>query len=292
MKKTSRYKFPYSDIELAGKVNSILSEYRDPLTLRQVYYRLVALGLKNEKKVYSNLSGKLSRLRAQGLVPWEKITDMKRLPEKDSSWTSPEEFFKDVSGAYKRDLQQGQPKYIEVWCEKSVAIRRITNKYDVNLLAGGGYRSSTAIYEAAKRFKSVGKPVVILYLGDFDPSGLDIERDIGRVNKLFDIEVDVQRVLLVPSDIRDYKLLPSPVKITDPRTAAYIKEQGLENAYELDALAPDILATRLENAICRNMNMDLYKTQLAKWEEDKEEVAEFIEAWNGHKSSANPNNNY
>ena len=92
-----RYKFPYSDIELAEKVNSILAEYNVPLTLRQVYYRLVALGLKNDQKVYKNLSGKLSRLREQGLVPWDRIVDLKRQLEKIPSWTSPEEFFDDVS---------------------------------------------------------------------------------------------------------------------------------------------------------------------------------------------------
>lgn len=280
MKSKNRYEFPYSDIELANKVNEILSEYNVPLTLRQIYYRLVAVGLMNAQKVYSNLSGKLSRLREQGLVPWEDIVDLKRQPEKEPSWTNPEEFFGDVSQWYKRDLQQEQPKYIEVWCEKAVAIDHIINKYDVSLLAGGGYRSSSALYEASKRFKRQHKPVVILYLGDFDPSGLDIERDTEtRMQEIFGIEVDVQRVLLLPKDITEFRLLPSPVKPADPRTSAYIKKYHFQDVFELDALSPEIIAKKLEKAICRNMNMKLYKIQLARWEEDKEEVAEFIEAW-------------
>ncbi|MDO8565829.1 MAG: hypothetical protein Q7S04_01415 [Candidatus Moranbacteria bacterium] len=281
MKNTTRYKFPYSDIELAEKINSILEEYDVPLTLRQVYYRLVALGLMNAQKVYQNLSGKLSRLREQGLVLWERIIDLKRQPEKEPSWTSPESFFETVSQSYKRDLQQEQAKYIEVWCEKAVAIRQITDKYDVSLLAGGGYRSSSALYEASKRFKNIGKPIVILYLGDFDPSGLDIERDIEtRMRGVFDIEVDVQRVLLVLQDITDYQLLPSPVKPTDPRTAAYIAKYGVTDVYELDALPPNVIAEKLEEAICRNMDVELYETQLARQELDNAEIDKFIEKGN------------
>ena len=279
------YKFPYSDIELGEKINSILDEYDVPLTLRQVYYRLVVLGLMNAQKVYKNLSNKLSRLRERNLVPWDKIIDLKRQPEKESSWTCPETFFEVVSRSYRRNLQQEQPKHIEVWCEKAVAISHIINKYDLNLFAGGGYRSISSLYEASKRFKYINKPIVILYLGDFDPSGLDIERDTEtRMAEIFNIEVDVQRVLLLPQDITNYKLLPSPVKPTDPRTFAYVEKYGFENAYELDALPPNILAERLEKAICGNMDMDLYKMQIEREELDNEEIANFIESWNMQKS--------
>lgn len=279
-KDNTRYKFPYSDIELGKKINSILGEYDVPLTLRQVYYRLVVLGLMNAQKVYKNLSNKLSRLRERNLVPWDKIIDLKRQPEKESSWTCPETFFETVGRAYKRDLQQEQPKHIEVWCEKAVAISHIINKYDLSLFAGGGYRSISSLYEASKRFKYVNKPIVILYLGDFDPSGLDIERDTEtRMAEVFNVEVDVQRVLLLPQDITNYKLLPSPVKLTDPRTASYVEKYGFENAYELDALPPNILAERLEEAICNNMDMKLYKEQLLEQKKDNIGIANFIECW-------------
>ena len=283
---SKRYKFPWRGHELAETVNKILEEYDVPLTLRQVYYRLVALGLMNAQKAYKSLSNKLSRLREQGLIPWNRITDLNRQLKKISSWTSPEEFFEVVGKSYKRDLQQEQPKHIEVWCEKSVAISHITDKYDVSLLAGGGYRSSSALYEASKRFKRIGKPIVILYLGDFDPSGLDIERDIEtRLETIFGIaEVKVQRVLLVLRDITDYKLLPNPVKSKDTRTHAYIKKYGFESAYELDALPPNIIAERLEEAICGNMDMNLYKTQVEKWETDNGEIGQFIRAWDKRKS--------
>lgn len=285
-KQSKRYKFPWLNPELAEKVNGILEEYDVPLTLRQVYYRLVALGLMNAKKVYKNLSDKLSRLREQELIPWNKIIDLNRQPQKISSWTSPEEFFGTVGRSYKRDLQQEQPKHVEVWCEKFVAIRHITDKYDVSLLAGGGYRSSSALYEASKRFKYINKPIIILYLGDFDPSGLDIERDIEtRLGTIFGIrEVEVQRVLLVLQDITDYKLLPNPVKPKDTRTPAYIKKYGFEDAYELDALPPEIIAGRLEKAIHENVNTELYKTQLEQWETDNAEISQFIKVWDMRKS--------
>lgn len=280
MKNNNRHKFPYSSIELAEKVNSILDEYEVPLTLRQIYYRLVAIGLKNAENVYKNFDAKLSRLRENGLVPWDKITEIGRQLKKDPSWTSPEAFFEDVSRAYKRDLQQGQPKYIEIWCEKAVAISHIARKYDINLCAGGGYRSGTSLYEAAERFKYAGKPAVILYLGDFDPSGLDIERDMNRLRTIFGVEVDIQRVLLLRQDITDYSLKPNcPVKHTDTRTLEYMSKYGLENGYELDALPPNVLAEKLEAAIRRNMDVELYETQLAQLDVDNAEIDKFIENW-------------
>ena len=210
---TIRYKFPFKNVDLAEKVNKILAEYNVPLTLRQVYYRLVSIGLKNARNVYTNLSGKLSRLRERGMVSWESIIDLRRQPEKTPSWTSPKSFFVTVGQSYKRSLQQGQPNYTEVWCEKAVAISHIINKYDVPLLAGGGYRSSSALYDAAERIREQDKPGVILYMGDFDPSGLDIERDIKtKMEEVFHVEVEVQRVLLTFEDITDYDLLPNPVK--------------------------------------------------------------------------------
>ncbi|MFA6552406.1 MAG: hypothetical protein WCT19_02785, partial [Candidatus Paceibacterota bacterium] len=176
-------------------------------------------------------------------------------------------------------------KYVETWCEKAVAISQITKKYDINLFAGGGYRSGSSLHKAAERFKYTGKPGVILYLGDFDPSGLDIERDIEtRMKEIFDIEIDVQRVLLTRQDIIDYELLPSPVKSTDTRTSGYIEKNDLEDAYELDALLPDVLAEKLEEAIRRNIDIELYETQLKKWEEDDAKIAKFIKAWNKQMS--------
>lgn len=278
---TLRYKFPYSDSELAKEVNRILDEYDTPLTLRQVYYRLVSIGLENSQNVYKNLSGKLSRLREQGFVPWDRIADLNRVPKKLPSWISPEEFFDDVGRSYRRNRQQEQPNYVEIWCEKAVAIQQIAERYDINLLAGGGYRSSTALFEASERFKEIGKPVVILYLGDFDPSGLDIERDIQtRMKEVFGITVDVQRVLLNRLDIDTFNLLPSPVKLADKRTPEYIRKWKISNAYELDALPPDVLAGMLEKAIRRNMDLSTYEDQKKTEFEDNEKVKKFIEAWN------------
>ena len=100
------------------------------------------------------------------------------------------------------------------------------------------------------------------------------------MKNIFGIEVDVQRVLLLHRDITDYKLVPSPVKLTDPRTPEYVAKYGFENAYELDALPPDVLEKRLEEAILRNMDVKLFKMQTKKWKTDDAEIEKFIEAWN------------
>lgn len=273
-----RYKFPYTKEELVIKVNEILSEYDTSLTLRQIYYRLVSIGLMNAQKVYKNLSDKLARARENGLIPWSRIIDTKRHLEVRNQWIDVADFYGWVKDAYARDLQQSQPRHIEVWCEKAVAIQHIMDKYGISLLAGGGYRSASALYEAAKRFKRVGKPITVLYLGDFDPSGLDIERDIEeKLLDIFGIATDVVRVLLNFKDITEYNLLPSPVKKTDPRTLAYIDRFGFENAYELDALPPKVIEQKLETEIRKVMDLSKYEEELEKEAADLERIENELE---------------
>jgi hypothetical protein len=55
--------------EIVPKVNAILKQYEYPLTLRQVYYRLVAAGaIKNTRSNYTSLSSILVKARERGEV--------------------------------------------------------------------------------------------------------------------------------------------------------------------------------------------------------------------------------
>ena len=280
MKKSKRYKFPYSWDELTEKVKA-LTDRLGSLTVRQIYYQLVADRLKNCLRAYHNLSGKLTDLRRQGKISCDSINDKGRRAEKGSSWTSPKEFFQTVSQAYRRDPQQGQPIYMEIWSEKVVAITDLADKYDITARTGDGFPSISAIYEASKRFKKAKKPGLILYLGDFDPSGLSMTNAMENDFKnTFHVDVDIHRVLLLEEDIDKYHLPQHhKVKTGDSRAVKFIAAHG-PYAYGLDSLSQDVISERLEAAIMENMDMKLYEKQLELEEEDKVEVAEFIEAWN------------
>lgn len=155
------------------------------LTLRQLYYQLVAAGaIRNDDVVYKKMSGILDDLRYSGGVDWDAIEDRGRVPYIPWSTTGIDAAIQTVINQYRLDRQEGQPTHIEVWSEKdaiSGILKRVTSEYHVKLVVNKGYSSSSAMHNAYERFAEVlndGRNVKILYFGDHDPSGLDMIRDI------------------------------------------------------------------------------------------------------------------
>ncbi|KKN67395.1 hypothetical protein LCGC14_0462590 [marine sediment metagenome] len=181
-------------------INSIIEEYaRDGyvLTLRQLYYQLVSRDIiPNEQKEYAKLSTLLVKGRMAGVVDWDAIEDRIRVPNIPYSVDDIEDAIQDTIDQYRLNRQDGQDVYIELWVEKdalSGVLKRITHYYHINLMVNRGYSSCTAMHDAYERFvKKVaeGKKVVVLYLGDHDPSGLDMVRDITDRTREFLINSD------------------------------------------------------------------------------------------------------
>jgi hypothetical protein len=177
-------------------INDILREYRREgykLTLRQLYYQLVSRALIHENSLaqYSKLSGLLTRGRMAGNVDWNIIEDRNRIPYLPYYNEDVADAFSDTKEHYRLDRQRDQEINVELWVEKdalSGVLRRMTSKYHVHLVVNKGYTSTTAMYDAFQRIKDSikkGRKVHILYLGDHDPSGLDMDRDIRDRMKLF-----------------------------------------------------------------------------------------------------------
>lgn len=176
-------------------INSIIEEYaRDgyTLTLRQLYYQLVSRDIiPNQQKEYAKLSTLLVKGRMAGFVDWDAIEDRIRVPNIPYSVDDIEDAIQDTINQYRLNRQDGQEVYIELWVEKdalSGVLKRITHHYHINLMVNRGYSSCTAMHDAYERFVekvAEGKKVVILYLGDHDPSGLDMIRDITDRTKEF-----------------------------------------------------------------------------------------------------------
>ncbi len=173
---------------IVNAITSIVSNYEAQgykLTLRQLYYQLVAAdAIPNHDKVYKKIGGILDDCRYSGNLDWDSIEDRGRVPKLPYSVEGIADALKDTVDGYRLNRQEGQPKTIELWTEKdaiSNILYRVTAKYHVRLVVNKGYTSSSAMYQAYERFVeslNEGKPVVILYFGDHDPSGLDMVRDI------------------------------------------------------------------------------------------------------------------
>lgn len=176
-------------------INSIIREYAKEgyrLTLRQLYYQLVSRDIiANQLKEYAKLSNLLVQGRMAGIVDWDAIEDRIRVPYIPYSVDGIEDAIQDTIEQYRLDRQENQEVYIEMWVEKdalSGVLKRITSHYHINLMVNRGYSSCTAMHDAYERFVEklkLGKKVVLLYLGDHDPSGLDMDRDIKERLKEF-----------------------------------------------------------------------------------------------------------
>ncbi len=181
-----------ANIERLGIINKIIATYQAQgyrLTLRQLYYQLVSSDIiANKLAEYSKLSNLLKEGRMAGIVDWDAIEDRLRRPDRPACWDGPADIMEQVIKQYRRDRMEGQAIYVEVWVEKdalSGVLKRVTEKYGIPIIVNRGYSSATAMYDAHNRFVSAGKQgqeSKVIYIGDFDPSGQDMIRDItGRL---------------------------------------------------------------------------------------------------------------
>lgn len=268
-------------------VEKIVQEYADQgyrLTLRQLYYQLVARQvIDNKVSEYTRLSRILVQGRMAGVVDWDAIEDRVRVPHLLYSCEDIKDALKDTMEGYRLDRQKYQPNYIEILCEKdalSGVLKRITEKYHVSLLINRGYSSCTAVYYSFKRFQyfiEQGKKVKILYVGDHDPSGLDMIRDINERLEEFGYDgAEVIPVALTKGQIKKYSLPPDPAKITDPRAKWYIKNHG-KHSWEVDALPPPVLHGIVEKQLVKLIDMEAFEKALDEEEEHKDKLKKLLD---------------
>ena len=181
-------KLSKSNKERLDFINEIIEEYQEQgyvLTLRQLYYQLVSRDIiPNKQNEYSKLSTLLKEGRMAGIVDWDAIEDRLRKPSQPSRWKSPKSIIDACLEQYRKDRQKGQKIYLEVWVEKdalSGVLKRVTEKFGVPIMVNRGYSSASAMFDSFERFKTAlkkGREIKVIYLGDFDPSGVDMIRDI------------------------------------------------------------------------------------------------------------------
>ncbi len=263
------------------KVKEVVDEFQSQgyrMTLRQLYYQLVSRDvIPNLASEYAKLSTLLTEARMYGYIDWDFIEDRIRVPKKHGEWNDIDHIVRSAIASYRRDRWQDQDNYLEVWVEKdalSGVLQPITERYHVNLMVNRGYSSSSAMHDASIRFKreeEKGKSTYILYLGDHDPSGMDMVRDIQERMKIFGSKVEVKRIALNMDQIEEFNPPPNPAKITDPRANKYIAEFG-STSWELDALSPRDLNTLLDTHIQELMDIEAYNHWCRLEEHEKQEL--------------------
>lgn len=295
--------------------NAICAEYAQQglvLTLRQLYYQFVARGLvPNEQKEYDRLGDICRDARMLGIMDWDYLIDRTRNLASWKTYKGPEEALKELAAKYHRDMWAPQKQRIEVWVEKDAAIGVIEGVCSANSVpyfSCRGYTSMSEMHEAAQRLRwhiEAGNQVTLLHIGDHDPSGLDMSRDIeDRLNMFMgrdwaglhlgpgrwtrgqirqsmrdvmrekgseiedhEMPFRVKRIALNYDQVEQYAPPPNPAKQTDARYARYVEETGLDESWELDALEPRILQDLI------NDEVDLIRNE-PRWAEEEFTLAQ------------------
>ena len=153
-----------------------------PMTIRQLFYRLVsAADIGNPLPDYKRVSRLMTKGREDGRCPFEWIVDRSRPEYVPQVWAHPQGYAETVTRAYRKDYWTTQPVHVEVWVEKDAiigSIEGVTDELGVTVRVSRGFVSMTKIREIAALFDKIAKPKVVFYLGDHDPSGRDIARDL------------------------------------------------------------------------------------------------------------------
>ncbi len=279
--------FSKSSLDRLNLVNGILDEYNGlgfDLSLRQLYYQLVARGhIENSQKSYKRLGDLISNGRKAGLVDWDMITDRGRERVANPHWANPADIVMAAYQSFRIDKWDDQPVRIEVMVEKdalSGVLGPICRDLDIPLTANKGYSSDSLMYGIGKRIEYLidrEQEVHILYLGDHDPSGIDMTRDVRERLEMFSgHRLNVQRLALNRDQVDELNPPENPAKETDSRFQAYFDLFG-ESSWELDAIEPRALAALVEEAVAALPDEDLWDAAVEREEEMRRELKGFAD---------------
>lgn len=281
-------KFRAGSLALIRKMDDIVTDYQRKgyqLTLRQCYYQLVARDIiENTEKSYKRIADLLDNGRKAGLIDWQAIEDRTRQIRGWSGYESPAAFLQSVSRGFMLDLWREQPCYVEVWVEKDAlvdVVRKACAGTRTPFFSCRGFSSQSAMWRAAERFKAKqDKKCIILHLGDHDPSGLDMTRDIQERLIYFGAGVQVQRIALNMEQVDTYNPPPNPAKETDSRYKSYQLKYGVKS-WELDALRPEVIESMIDEHIKQNMDMTLFNETLQQEQEQEQELYQIAYNYQG-----------
>jgi hypothetical protein len=310
------------------------------MTLRQLYYQVVAHdlfpddrcwrrldsgrwvrdpdGTKNAEPNYKWLGDFVTRARMAGMLDWDAVEDRTRAVWQPPAWDGPRELLDACASQYNEDVWDSQPRRVEVWIEKEAlagVVVRPSERAGVPYFCCRGYVSKSEMRVAALRLLGHlfhGQAVTVLHLGDHDPSGVDMTRDIrdqltefitfdwararGPVpdpsaEEVWDSIAEttgvdpgqalvVERIALNMDQIRRYQPPPNPAKIGDSRSGKYIEQFG-EQSWELDSLPPNLMEELITAEVERRCNLAWLRQRRAEVEGQRTRLREIAATWGG-----------
>ncbi len=277
-------------IELADRIATDYKRRGFNLTLRQLYYQFISRdAFPNDERNYKRLGSIINDARLAGLINWSHIEDRGREAH-SIGWIgyTPPELAESVMGLkynHTLDLWEDQDYRIEIWVEKQAleeVAERAASGFRVGYFACKGYVSQSEMYAAGKRQLEAieaGQTPLILHLGDHDPSGIDMTRDIeARLSMFAEEPVEVRRLALNMPQIRELNPPPNPAKITDSRFANYMAIHG-EKSWELDAVSPERLVEIIQDEIKSVLDIETFNAKVEEQRQGREIYEKLSTNW-------------
>jgi hypothetical protein len=271
-----------ASIELIQAAYNFL-EQQNPTTIRGVCYALFTRGVigSMETKNTQKVSRLLRDAREDGTIPWEWVVDETRALERVNSFRDPAQFVRAVRRSYRRDFWAQQPVRVEVWSEKGTirgVLQPVLDDLGVGFRVMHGFGSTTSIYDVAQDYD--GAPLIALYVGDWDPSGLYMsERDLPeRLARYGGDHVTMNRIAVLQYDTRHLPSFPAATKLKDPRYKWFVQRYGTR-CWELDAMYPNELRGRVEDAIRALIEPEAWERCEAAQEAEQESLRHLLDKW-------------
>jgi hypothetical protein len=261
------------------------AEAAQPITGRGIGYKLFTLGLIPDmsRKSMQGVYRLLREAREQGDIPWEWIVDETRELEKCSSWSDPDAFVRVVSRAYRRDFWKQQPVRVEVWSEKGTVrgvLAPVLDRYGVGFRVLHGFSGATTIHAVAQ--DDDGRDLIVLYCGDYDPSGMYMsEHDLpDRLSEYGGDHVELRRVTLKAEHLAGLPSFSASDKAKDTRYKWFVQNFG-NHCWELDALDPNALRELVDQAIRAEIEQEAWDRCTVVERAEKQSILSVLESWKG-----------
>jgi len=244
------------------------------MTVRHYYYKLQSGAIRltdkpnSGKNAYNFVSRLLTNARVDDKFPWEAVADPNRRMLQEFAYNSFAQFRRVKESAWcPVDIWRGQPVRLELWVEKDAMadfVYGVVKPYRIPVVVCKGFTSATVVKKAAQRMGS-GRGWVILYAGDFDPSGIDIERNVRDKLRSHGCRPEITRVALT---LEDTLALPSEAALNlkkgDSRYKQFVALYGEDQkGYELDAMPASQLRRKIEEAVASYMDFEAFNEAIA-----------------------------
>jgi hypothetical protein len=249
-----------------------------PMSVRGAFYQASTRGLVAKSEGgYRKVQRALVKMRDAGRIPWGWITDGTRTRYGVRVFDDLDDALGDVAGVYRRDLWRDSPEIVEVWLEKDAlkgVVQPVIDRWRVDLMVCRGYPSLSYLHDAAEFANEAAKPLVIYYLGDYDPSGQDIPRFIYYRLGEFGVDFTLEMLAVTPGQIEAWQLPSRPTKRTDTRSRGFAAR-----SVELDAVPPPQLRDLVDAAITAHVDHQKLDVLLTYEKEERELLRRLTNRW-------------